>query len=128
MLSRPYFVLALMTLLLPIQGFCQSGAQWSGSAESQSKRTQVDGMKTYYEPDGVKKSGSVVTFKMYSSADPTVKEGDDYSINCSTQEIAFKQGTAAWTPPFRVLAGEQLYPIAKKLCDWGPGFWQKLMD
>ena len=124
MLARTCFVLALIALLLPTAGSCQGGVQWS--QDSKPARAQVDGMKTFYEPDSVKKNGSVVSFTMYPSPDSTA--GDEYSINCSTQEIAFKQGKGAWTPPFRVLAGEQLYPIAKKLCDWGPGFWQKLMD
>ena len=92
-------------------------------------RTPVDGMKTYYEPDGVKKNGEILSFTMYSSANPAVKgEETEYTINCATQEISTKQGKSERTQPYRVLAGEQQYPIGKKLCDWGPGFWKKLMD
>ena len=86
-------------------------------------------MKTFYEPDTVKKEGEIFFLKMYPSHDPMSKvAGTEYSINCATQEIGIKQQSGEWDQPFRVLAGEQLYPIAKKLCKWGPGFWKKLTN
>lgn len=125
MLNRANFTFALIALSLAAPGFCQSAAL----PETKPMRTQVDGMKTFYEPDAVKKEGEVLSFKMYPSYDPMSKvAGTEYSINCKTQEISIRQKSGEWDKPFRVLAGEQLYPIAKKMCDWGPGFWKKLMD
>lgn len=93
-------------------------------------RTPVDGMKTFYEPEAVTKDGDAVYFRMYSSHDPaTREEGVEYSINCNTQEFTSKAGE--WKPPTRVLPGERMYPIAKKLCEWGSGFGsgiKKLFD
>lgn len=123
--NRADVALALLALSLAVPGFCQSAAP----PEAKPARTQVDGMKTFYEPDAVKKEGEVLSFRMYPSHDPLSKvAGTEYSINCKTQEISIRQKSGEWDQPLRVLAGEQLYPIAKKLCGWGPGFWNKLMD
>ncbi|MDD5176593.1 MAG: hypothetical protein PHQ05_09255 [Sterolibacterium sp.] len=130
MLSKTDCIFALIALSLAAPGYCESGA--NATPESKSMRTRVDGMKSYYEPGNVKKDGDVVSFKIYSSPSPTSKEeGDEYSINCSTHEMSSqegKRGAKAWTKPSPLLAGESMYPIAKKLCEWGPGFWQKLTD
>ncbi len=130
MIKRSYGVFAMITLSLSAPGFCESGTQ--STIESRPMRASVDGMKAYYEPDNVKKSDDKVTFKIYSSPDPTAKgEGDEYSINCSTHEMSSREvsrGKREWSQPSALIAGESMYPLAKKLCDWGPGFWKKLMD
>ncbi len=121
---KPVALALLLAFALPTAGLCEDKIPWGDSAGTKKLRTQVDGMKTFYDPEAVKKDGGAVYFKMYSAADPAAKdEGVDYAINCKTQEVAMKAGE--WKKPERVLPGEQLYPIAKKLCEWGPGFFER---
>lgn len=129
MLAKPIrTVFLLLTISLPAAGYCDGKAPWSEAAKQ--SRTPVDGMKTFYEPEAVSKDGDALYFRMYSSPDPAAREeGIEYSINCKTEEFTSKAG--AWKPPIRVLPGEQMYPIAKKLCEWGSGFGagiKKLFD
>lgn len=126
MFTRTHYLTALIALSLAAPGYCESDTK--SAPESKPMRTRVDGIKAYYEPGNVKKSGSKVTFKVYPSPDPTKDQGDEYSINCSTHDMASKEGAKEWSQPAPLLAGETMYPMAKKLCDWGPGFWQKLTD
>lgn len=113
---QPIFL--LLALAMPLVGHCDGKAPWSENTKQY--RAPVEGMKTFYEPEAVTKDGEVVYFRMYSSRDPTVREeGVEYSINCKSEEFTSKVGE--WKPPTRVLPGEQMYPIAKKLCGWGSG-------
>ena len=129
MLAKPRtIVLLLLAISLPAAGYCDGKGPWSGAAKP--SRAPVDGMKTFYEPEAVTKDGDALYFRMYSSPDPAVREeGIEYSINCKTEEFSSKAGE--WQQPIRVLPGEQMYPIAKKLCEWGSGFGtsiKKLFD
>lgn len=123
-----FAILALIFLSLSAPGYCESAAK--SAPESKPERTRVDGTRTFYEPGNVKKSGDKVSFMAYSSPYPKENEEvDEFSINCSTHDMSSKEGgRKEWSPPSPLLAGETMYPIAKRLCEWGPGFWQKLTD
>jgi len=112
--------LALFLLLCTLStiGHCDDQPRWGDSAKPM--RTPVEGMKTYYEPEAVKKDDEVVYFRMYATRDPAMREeGIEYSINCKTEEFSSKAGD--WKKPVRILPGEQMYPLGKKLCGWGSG-------
>lgn len=112
-------LLLLLAIALPSAGHCDGKAPWGEAAKQY--RPPVDGMKTFYEPEAVTKDGDALYFRMYSNSDPAVREeGVEYSINCKTEEFTSKAGE--WKSPTRVLPGEPMYPIAKKLCEWGTGF------
>ena len=115
-------------LLIPVVGYCESGVKW-GASDKQT-RAPIAGMKTYYEPESVKKDNDVLTIKTYVSDDPADKtEAEQYSINCETHESSTKAVSAGeWQKPARLFAGEALYPLARELCEWGPGFWKRLAD
>lgn len=119
----------LLTLLLPVTAFAADEApklQWGKTEETATKmRTQLEGASTYYEPEAVKKDGSVVYVRVYNNYDPRTKEaGTDYAINCETQEMASASG-GKWGAPARILGGEAMFAFAKKQCDWGPGWFTK---
>jgi len=108
----------LLLFTLPGIGLCDGSPRWGEAAKPM--RTPVEGMKTFYEPEAVKKDEEVVYFRMYTTRDPaTREEGVEYSINCKTEEFSSKAGE--WKKPVRILPGEQMYPMGKKLCDWGSG-------
>lgn len=126
-------LLALMAI--PAIAFGQatsesSGPKWTDT--SKATRTPIKGMKQFYEPDNVTKDGDTYTFKLFASAYTTdTREGEEYSVNCATLEMSqkVKKGaTSEWTPPYKVLPGESLYPIAHQLCHGGPSLWQRIMQ
>lgn len=127
MIHKPLLVLAL-ALVLPSAATAQpTGAP--GNPTKPAAREYVPGMRAYYEPDRVQREGDRVSFTLYRSAVPETPDAlDKFQIDCKTREAAvFTEGQA--TPPARVLAGEALYPIGKKLCEWDQkGFFQKLLD
>lgn len=114
--AAPAFLLAF---LLPTLAVAQGAVQWGSS--DKPYRHPVDGMKGYYEPEKVSRNGEVVSFKIYRSADPVVPDVvGSYMVNCETREYAVvDQGKPS--NPMKLLAGEQLYPISAKLCEWGDG-------
>lgn len=127
MIPRPALLLGA-ALLLPSLALAQAAVQW-GSSDKPSARQDIEGMKTYYEPEKVKQDGNVFSFSLFRSSTPAANdEVGRYVINCETREfVSVIKGQA--TPPTRLIAGEELYPIGKKLCDWDKkGFFQKLMD
>jgi hypothetical protein len=135
MRNQSYVVFLAFTLLAPVPGLCQNEIKWGAPKEAAKEgvkpmRTPMEGMKTYYEPEAVKKDGGIVYFKMFNSYDPADKEaGVSYAVNCSTQEISSATGEGAsvkWNAPERVLAGESMYAFGKKMCGWGPGFGSKI--
>ena len=86
-------------------------------------------MKAYYEPEKVEHSGDTYSFTLYRSGAPTASdEIGRYVINCETREfVSVVKGNTS--TPTRLLAGEELYPIGKKLCDWDPrSIFNKLLD
>lgn len=128
MTLRKKLVLLIPALLLPAAGWCQSNIQWSNP--DKKYRTLIENMKVYYEPDNVKEDGDTVSFKTYRSADPANQdEAGHYVINCKTQEfVSLNKKGEPLEPPMQVLPGEQIYPIGKKLCDWGPGFIRRMLN
>ena len=127
MIHKPLLVLAL-ALVLPSAATAQpTGAP--GNPTKPAAREYVPGMRAYYEPDRVQREGDRVSFTLYRSTVPETPDAlDKFQIDCKTREAAvITEGQA--TPPARVLAGEALYPIGKKLCEWDQkGFFQKLLD
>ncbi len=115
------------TLLLQIPALAQQSPQWGSS--NRAARQDIEGMKTYYEPDKVERNGNVVSFALYRSSNPAAAdEVGRYMINCETRELATVVGGQA-SPPARLIAGEELYPIGKKLCEWDQkSFFKKLLE
>ncbi|MBS1190023.1 MAG: hypothetical protein H6R10_1815 [Rhodocyclaceae bacterium] len=114
--TAPVFLLAF---LLPSLAMAQGAVQWGSS--DKPYRQPANGMKGYYEPEKVTRDGDTVSFKIYRSADPVVPdELGNYTVNCDTREyVTTEKGKA--TPPMKLLAGEQIYPMAAKFCEWGDG-------
>jgi len=104
---------------MPSLSAAQGNVQWGSS--DKPYRQPADGMKGYYEPEKVTRDGDVVSFKVYRSADPVVPdEVGSYMVNCDTREYATVDKGKP-TKPMKLLAGEQLYSISAKLCEWGDG-------
>ena len=116
----------LLAALIPTLSHAQGNdVQW-GSSEK-AYRHPVDGMKGYYEPEKVSRNGDVVSFKIYRSANPAVTGlVGDYMVNCDTRELVTLEDGKP-TPPMKLLAGESLYPISAKLCEWpdGKGYFKQ---
>lgn len=109
----------LLALLIPTLAMADDKVQWGSS--DKAYRYPMDGMKGYFEPTKVKKDGDVVSFTVYRSADPAVPdEVGRYMVNCETKEYAaVEKGQPS--APMKLLAGEQLYPMSAKFCEWGDG-------
>ena len=127
MMQKPILLL-ITSLCLHSLAHAQQSVPW-GSSDKPAARQGIEGMKSYYEPDKVQRDGSVVSFTLYRSGVPTAAdEVGRYKINCETREFISVVGERA-TPPSRIIAGEELYPIGKKLCEWDPqSFFKKLFD
>lgn len=127
MILKPALIF-ISALLLQPAAFAQQSVPW-GSSDKPSARQDIPGMKTYYEPEKVQVNGSVHSFTLYRSGDPgAADETGRYMINCETREIV-SVVNGQNTPPSRLIAGEALYPIGKKLCDWDQkSIFKKIFD
>lgn len=120
--------LLILALVLPTLALAQQAVPWGSSAQP-TPRESIEGMKTYYEPAKVERNGEVVSFTLYRSSTPAAAdEAGRYLINCETRElVSIVKGKT--TPPARLIAGEALYPIGKKLCEWDPqSIFKKVFD
>lgn len=87
-------------------------------------RIKVEGSPYYLDEAAVQMKNDVATFKLYTSFEPS-DPGTDSTLNCATREFSARTGEQ-WSAPYRILAGESLYPVGKKLCDWdAKGFFQR---
>lgn len=123
-----------LLLLVTSSLFLQSIALAQQTAQGESPaapaaRSSIAGMKTYYEPVRVVRNGSSASFSLYRSSTPgAADETGRYTVNCETHDLSSVVGGVT-TPPQRLIAGEDVYPIAKILCDWEKkSFFQKLLD
>jgi hypothetical protein len=108
-------VLAL-SLQLPVTGQCADSTP--------AGLLQLKGSPYFLDETAIKISNDIATFKLYTSADAS-DPGTDATLNCVSREFSVRDGEQ-WSTPYRVLAGESLYPIGKKLCDWdAKGFLQR---
>lgn len=106
-------ILAL-ALSLPVIGHCADGVE----------RVRVESTPYYLDAAAAKGDADVTSFKLYTSGDAS-DQGTEYKLNCSSREFSTLAG-GEWSPPMRILAGESLYHVGKKLCDWdGKGLMQK---
>lgn len=124
---KPVVILVAALLVAPVAP-AQQAVPW-GSSDKPAARESIEGMKTYYEPSKVEHNGDVHSFTLYRSSTPAAAdEVGRYMINCETRElVSVVKGVA--TPPARLIAGETLYPIARKLCEWDqPSIFKKLFD
>lgn len=122
--------IAVLLFVLGIQSLAcaQQSVPW-GSSEKAAARQSIEGMKTYYEPDRVEHNGSVFSFALYRSSMPgAADEVGRYMINCETRElVVVVKGQAS--APARLIAGEEIYPIGKKLCEWDQkSLFKKVFD
>ncbi len=115
------------TVLLQSMALAQQSPQWGSS--NRPARQDIEGMKTYYEPDKVQQNGSVYSFTLYRSSNPAVSdEAGRYMINCETRELVTVVGGQP-SPPARLIAGEEIYPIGRKLCEWDQkSFFKKIFE
>ncbi len=127
MILKPVLTL-VVALVLPSAAFAQQAVQW-GSSDKATARQSIDGMKLYYEPEKVQSTDAVRSFTLYRSSNPAAQdEAGRYMINCDTREIV-SVVNGRNTPPSRLIAGEELYPICKKLCDWDQkSIFKKIFD
>jgi len=127
-MSQKHVLIFAAALLLPAVALAQQPVPW-GSSEKPAARESIGGMKTYYEPEKVVHNGSVFSFTLYRSSIPAAAdEAGRYMINCETREVvSVVRGQT--TPPARLIAGEELYPIGKKLCEWDQkSIFKKIFD
>lgn len=85
---------------------------------SPAVREKLFGMKSYIEPEQVQRQENIITFSLYKSGTPGAQdESGRYRMNCETRESSrlLKDKT---TQPSPVLAGEELYYVGKKFCEW----------
>jgi len=127
MIRKQLLILAT-ALLLPSVAPAQQSVPW-GSSDKPAARQSIGGMKTYYEPEKVTQDGSVFSFTLYRSGTPgAADEAGRYMINCETRELVSVVGGKA-TSPARLIAGEEIYPIGKKLCEWDQkSIFKKIFD
>ena len=127
MMLKPVLIF-VAALSLPSLALAQQAVPW-GSSDKPAPRQDIEGMKAYYEPEKVESSGSVHTFTLYRTSIPSASdEMGRYMINCETREMVSVIGGKT-TAPARILAGEEFYPIGKKLCNWDKkGFFKKMLD
>jgi hypothetical protein len=118
----------LSLALLPMTGHAEE-AKWGGS-DVQARTPVAQG---YYEPAAVERDTekNTLRFVMYANwqlSDKAVLA--EYTINCESREIVTRPtvGNGNWSAPEPLAAGGKLYPVARELCGWGPGFWKKLAD
>lgn len=128
MIRKPALIL-VSALCLQAVALAQDAVRWGSSDQPAAARQPIDGMKAYYEPDKVERKGDVNSFALYRSSTPgAADELGRYMINCETREFV---GTinGKTTQPSRLIAGEELYPIGKLLCDWDPkSFFKKILE
>lgn len=109
-------LLAALSLSAAALGQCADSAPGT--------RIKVEGSPYYLDEAAVQMKNDVATFKLYrafEASDP----GTDSTLNCATREFSARTGEQ-WSAPYRILAGEALYPVGKKLCDWdAKGFFQR---
>lgn len=87
-------------------------------------RVKVEGTPYFLDEAAVKIKSDVASFKLYTSPEAS-DQGSDSVLNCASREFSARTGEQ-WSAPYRVLAGESLYPVGKKLCDWdAKGFFQR---
>jgi hypothetical protein len=128
MIRKTALILA-SALLLPSLAFAQGAAVQWGSSDKPAARQGIDGMKAFYEPAKVQQTGDVYAFTLYRSGTPSA--GDElgrYMINCSTRELVTVVNGQP-SAPTQLIAGEEIYPIGKKLCDWDQkSLFKKIFD
>lgn len=124
MIPRPALFLAA-AMVLQTAALAQQAAP-AGQAPA---RQDADGTKSYYEPEKIERNGRLMTFSLYASSTPGARdEVGRYVINCDSRELA-SIARGQTSAPWKLLPGEALYPLSKKLCDWDqPGFFKKMFD
>lgn len=127
MIQKPA-LLFVFAIVLPSLALAQESVQW-GNSEKPAARQSVEGMKAYYEPEKVEHNGDIYSFTLYRSSTPAVSdELGRYKINCETREFVSVTKSQS-TPPSKLLPGDELYPIGKKLCEWDQkNFYNKFFD
>lgn len=79
-------------------------------------RIKVDATPYYLDSAAAKGDGDIVKFRLYTSPDAG-DPGTESSLNCISREFSARTGDQ-WSAPYKILPGESLYPVGKKLCDW----------
>ena len=122
-------LILVSALCLPSLVLAQDAVRWGSSGKLPAARQPIDGMKAYYEPEKVERKGEVNSFALYRSSTPgTADELGRYMINCETREFV-STINGKTTEPSRLIAGEELYPIGKLLCDWDKkSFFKKILE
>lgn len=109
-------IILALSVQFPATGHCADSAP--------TRRAELKGSPYFLDETAIKISNDIATFKLYTSAEVS-DPGTDATLNCVTREFSARNGEQ-WSTPFRVLAGESLYPVGKKLCDWdAKGFFQR---
>jgi hypothetical protein len=118
------FVFFSQTLAL-----AQESVQWGSSQKPIVRRETIEGTHKYYEPEKVEQIGDVYKLSLYRSGTPSAADEDgQYMINCQTREFV-NTINGQTTQPSIIIAGEELYFVGKKFCDWDKkGFFKKIFE
>jgi hypothetical protein len=118
------FVFFTQTLAL-----AQESVQWGNSSKPIVHRETIEGLHKYYEPEKVEQIGDVYKLSLYRSGTPSAAdEVGQYMINCQTREFV-STINGQTTQPSKIIAGEELYHVGKKFCDWDKkGFFKKMFE
>ena len=119
-LRRIVVVTALGTLALPFSAWSQGAVQWGTAEKPKAARVALEGTNVCYDPTKVEQKDAAYAFTLYRTAMPgPADETGRYMLNCETREsVTIVNGQAS--APEKILAGETLYVIGKKLCNWDP--------
>ena len=110
MTRHPLVKLSLFSFVVCLSTLGESAENAPGT------RTKLEGSPYFIDEAAVKVKSDVASFKLYASDNPN-DPGTESTLNCETREYSARTGDQ-WSAPSRVIAGEPLYPVGKKLCDW----------
>ena len=120
MLDKMNVVARLSMAVFSLTAAALGHAADSGAAT----RIRIEGSPYFLDEAAVKMKNDVATFKLYTSPEAS-DPGTESTLNCASREFSARSGEQ-WSAPYRVLAGEALYPVGKKLCDWdAKSFFQR---
>jgi hypothetical protein len=130
-MNKTSLLLAVLVATFHLNATAQTEdkVQWGSSAKPAVAREAAEGMGGYYEPDKIEQKGGAHAFTLYRTSTPSPSdEMGRYMINCETREfVSTIKGQT--TQPSRILAGESIYTVGKKLCGWDQkGIFKKVFE
>lgn len=118
---------ALSAGTLPLAGHGEDSVRSGTSATGgNTPLVPLEGTTLYYAPGTLEKVADTVSLMTYTTLQPG-DEGTEYLFNCTTREYTMRSGgKGSWAVPRPLTSTPALYPVVRKLCDWGPDLFKKL--